>query len=260
MRHLAYITAALALCLLPGCKTGSQISAPPEEVKSAEPLRVEEQNRLSQISAQAEAAEVANSMQATSPAQTATAGPISGIRTLSGLAKESDRKAALEAVNAALSGDLIRAKSGWALAKADAEALNNRILELQSAAKAEREQAARDRIAEVAAARSEERKKAEAKERLIYTLVFFGGAGVFAIGAVLCGQFAMALPIMGPNIIRMLWAASAISGVIGLLLRTIDRMMDEHPYLFYTGVGLIGATLTTAGVLAWSNHNHDKAA
>lgn len=215
-----------------------------------------------------------NATQAAGPATAGIEGEASGIKQLAGEPTAEDQAAALKRKATDLAGDLAKI-TGQYQHEHDANVSLRTRAELAektrddaiAAAKLEQEsqrvkfQAEIDRItaaanARVASAALEAKAEQDAKINFWLQIGSFGLGVVFCIGAVAAGQFAVAAPFLGPNIIRCLWAIGGGLIALGLLIRSVDRFIDAHPYLFYGLLIGMAVALVAAAILAWSNHHH----
>lgn len=248
----------LAACAVLSCGSTCQKTPPPPTHVPSEPaLGSATAARLDEIGAHAEAAEVAAQHIVDPNVKAAVLGPLSVIRRLApGPYPDETRAAALALVNKALEGKLTEAHAGWAVARNEADKKAARIRELEAAVEREKIAAA----AEIERRLDDARQKAEAKQRLIYGLIFFGGAAVCAIAGFAVSSLAATVPIFGPNIARMCFGAAIVLGVMGLLMRIVDRLMDNHPLIFWGGLSFVILAAVAACVFLIANRHHAKAA
>ncbi len=245
---------ALASLLPVGCGTKTVVAPAPANVASAPALGTAESSRLSQISAQAEAADTANAKQPAGPVTSAVAGPLSVIRNLAGPSFAQDRANALATMNEALAGKAADAEAGWAKARNDATALNAQISALQAQVDRERKEAAAELTRQLQAAHDEERAKAEADQRRMIGWIFYGGAFLLGVAAGLSLALASSIPMLGPKISVCLGGCAVFSALMGLLLNELLA----HPAVFWTMGGVMVVALGGAAGLAYSNHQHAK--
>lgn len=230
---------------------------PPANVPSAPALGEAEKTRLSQIGAHAEAAETANAKQPPGPVTNAVAGPLSVIRQLAGPATDKDRAAALALVNAALAGRVAEANAGWVQARADATALTEQLKMLEAQVAAERIEAAAELKRQLERARNEERARAEAREKLIVTCIFFGTGALCLLGAIAVVALKATVPIFGAEAALWLGIAGGVLIGTGILIRAINRLIEDHPVLFWGGLITAGLAVTGAVFLMRANHHHN---
>ncbi len=142
--------------------------------------------------------------------------------------------------------------------RADATALNARVQELEAQLERERTAAATELQRQLAAARDEARQKSEARERAIKTWLFFGLGTLLLLAAVASIFLKAYVPQFGPNITLCLAAAGGVLILTGILVRAIERLLEDHPFIFWGG--LLAAALAVAGAVALmiANHHHAK--
>lgn len=234
-----------------GCRTISK-PPPPANVVSAPALGLAQKTQLSQIGAHAEAAETANAKQPPGPITNAVAGPLSVIRQLAGPATDKDRAAALALVNAALAGRVAESDAGWAQARADANALTERLRTLEAQVAAERIAAAVELKRQLEQAHDEERAKASAAERRMIGWIFYGGAALcLALGATAFSLIG-SIPIIGPNVARGLLLTGVCLGFAGV---AINQLL-AHPWIVWVALGTGAAALIGTAALMYANHHH----
>lgn len=245
---------AIALLGIGGCQTKTVVAPAPANVPAAAPLSDATASRLSQISAQAEAADTANAKQPPSVVTSAVAGPLSVIRNLAGPSFTQDRANALATMNEALAGKAADAEAGWAKARNDANALNARIAQLEKDVEQQKREAAAELTRQLQAAHDEERAKAQADQRRMIGWIFYGGAFLLGVAAGLTLALAGTIPMLGPKVAICLGGCAAGSALMGALLNELLA----HPGILWTIMALIVAGLAGAVGLAYSNHQHSK--
>lgn len=208
----------------------------------------------SKIAANAEAADfAANSIEDTNT-KAAVKGPISVIRSLAGPATDKDRADAMALVVMAQAGKLEEANAGWSKARQDADAKNAEISRLKSQIEQERAAAALEQQRKV----DEANQKADAARKRIITFIFFGlGAAAVAAGPVmliLAGQN----PVFGPKIAFATMGGGAVLIATGIAINSIEKALEAHPWIVYTGIGLALAAVIVVLALMYSNNSHNK--
>jgi hypothetical protein len=229
---------------------------------------------LSKISAAAGVIGSLNAGQPPSPATQGVQGEAAGIQQLAGPPTAEDKAAADERERTVRAGNLAKinllyqqehdANVGLRVAADEARAARDKAI---SDAKAEAEtnrksfQTEIDRITREANERVNSaavKAKAEADAKLNFWLQIgsFGLGILCLVLAAAATQFAVYAPFLGPNIIRLLAAAGGTLIVIGLLIRAVDRFVDQHPYIFWASLLTVVLAIVGALLLAWSNHHH----
>lgn len=239
-----------------GCQTPGV--SPPSDVASAPALGSAVNDKNSKISANAEAAELANLANPDGLPKQAAAGAISVVRSLAGPANPDDRSAALSLVNQAMKGQLKEAQEGWIASRQGANALLARIDSLEEQVAAERVKASVDlqsRINEADSAANASRKK-------WLTLIFFGFGAIGTAGGVVMlilqanPAVAASYAFLGPKAGFCALGAGITLIATGIAVNAIERLIEAHPYVF---AGMVSAALALIGVsatLVWSNHMH----
>lgn len=192
-----------------------------------------------------------------------------------------EQKAAKEKQNALmLTGNLAAGQAELAQGAAQ-----NQTLATTAAAAAQRAAAAAQQVSTVAPAAQQERagaaaelqaqftaltdqvtaaqrqaaeatKAANERQRTLITWIFFGGAALCAIAAAIVATLGNSVPIFGPRIAIGLGIAAGLLFGLGMAMRLIDRMLDEHPYVFWGSLAGVAAVLGAAAILAYANHKH----
>jgi hypothetical protein len=219
----------------------------------------------SKVSASVRAAEHANALSAESPAKSAVAGELSVAHAILPEPSATDAGEALERVNAALRGDLVKAQTGWQAAAGEAAKLRADLTSTQAAAQRERDEAAAqlnareslwsakfteiqkqadERVASAKAA-------AEAEQRHLLNIIFHGGGAILVLAGIACLTVLLSLPLAGPKVGCGLIAAGAFSISAGIAV----NWMLAHPWVPIVGVCV---PLFAALALAYSNHWHAK--
>ncbi len=208
----------------------------------------------SKIAANAEAADFAASSVPDENVKASIKGPISVIRSLAGPATDKDRAEAMALVVKAQAGKLAEANEGWAKARASADAMNAEVARLNSLIEQERAQAKLDLERKL----DEANQKADASRKRIITFIFFGiGAIGIAAGPVmliLAGQN----PIFGPKIAFSTMAGGAVLIATGIAINSIEKALEAHPWIIYSGIGLAFVAGIVVLVLMYANHEHEK--
>lgn len=233
----------------------SQSTPPPTDVKSAPALQGEQADNLSKIGAAAGAQAKALDTLPDSNAKTAAVGENSVIQARAGAVKPGDQAEADARVIAALNGDLVKANAGWSKALAEANTSSTRIAQLEKLVQEERTAAALELQRQL----DEARNAAAAKEQLVISLLLFGLGSACIIGAFLVGQMSATIPQFGPRAATGLGLAGGTLIFLGIIMRVVNRMMDQHPYLFWGSVCVAVAAVIGAGVLIYANHKHHVA-
>lgn len=258
IKFLAIPLLAFAL-IPPKCQT-TPPPPPPANVASAPALATATEARMSKLSAHAEAADVAADKIAEPLVRTSVKGPLSVVRSLAGPATDADRAAALALVVQAQAGKLDAANAGFATARADAAALTTRLRELETIVAAERAAAAGELQRQLAAARDEARRAAVARERTLKTMIFFGLGAALCLAAVASVFLRAYLPFLGPNVTVAIGAGGVMLLLLGIVTRAIERLIDDHPYIFWGGLLFTVCALVGAVALIFANHHHAKEA
>lgn len=223
---------------------------PPAGVRSEPALGQATSERLSKISANAEAAESASEKIDQEVVRISVQGPISVIRSLSGPASDKDRAEAMALVVKAQAGKLNEAQIGWNTAKSQANALNARIQALESEVKAQKVQAANDLKAQLDKVRQE----AEAEQRRLIGYIFYGGGAFLLILSLVAASVATSMPFLGPNAVKGLGLAA-----MGLLATGLGmNYLLSHPWIIWVGLIVTGIAFFGACGLMWSNFKHHQ--
>jgi len=242
---------AALMSLVPSACHGPSQPAP-TNLPSAPKLGEASDARLSRISASAEATELANSHNPDGPAKTAVFESNSVVRKLAGPATESDRLEAIKLVNSALNGKLNEALTGWAKARGDAEALNARIQSLEQQVAAEKERAKAEMAAKIKEIQDE-----AAKERKRWIMLSTIGLGALALAAgVVMLVAGSQYPFLGPRMAFATMGGGITLIATGIAVNAIERALEAHPWIIYSGIGLAFAFALVAGALGYSNHRH----
>jgi hypothetical protein len=247
----------LAALAMPHCQSVPP-APPPANVATAPKLEAASTDRLSQISAHAEAAEVAAQKIPDMLIRRSVQGPLSVVRSLAGPAKDADRAAALALVVEAQAGKLDQAETGWAKARADAGALVARVADLEATVTRERAAAAVELSRQLQDARDQARRESEARERVIKTWLFFGLGTLLILAAVASFFLRAYLPFLGPQVSLWLGIGGAALILTGIIVRSVERLIEDHPFIFWGG--LLGAICAVVGAAALmlANHHHAK--
>lgn len=242
--------------LLPECQNGKL--PPPSNVASAPVLGAVVASKDSKISANAEAAEIANLSNPDGPPKSATAGAISVVRSLAGPANAEDRAVALALVNKALTGKLIEAQNGWEEARHNATALLSRIDALETQVAEERVQAANDLQAKL----KEAENQANAARKKWITIIFMGFGAIGVAGGVVMFVLlanpatAASYAFLGPKAAFCSLGAGLTLIATGIAVNAIESLIEAHPYVFLTSISVAVAFAITALALTYSNHKH----
>ncbi|MCM2276101.1 MAG: hypothetical protein NDI75_15035 [Candidatus Didemnitutus sp.] len=251
---------AFALCVmfsLAGCKS-TPAPPPASDVASAGRLSEATHEQQSKAAAAVQAASTANEQNPDGNPKEAVRGELSVASANLPEPSDKDRVDALARANLALSGKLSDAEAKWAAARDEAAALRSRIAELEQQVKREREEAARELQRQLQAARDEAQREAEARERLVLTLIFFGTGALLLVGGVACGVLSAQIPMLGPRAATAIGAAGGLLICVGMLIRFVERLMDRHPGLFWGGIVGAVALVAIALSLIYANHRHAK--
>lgn len=258
MRAYLIITFAVATLWPKGCHT-VPTPPPPANVASAPALAAASTQQQSKAAAAVAAATAANDANPPGPAQVATAGELSVAQASLPAPADADRAEALARVNAALTGRLDEAQQGWAKARTDAAALADRVKALEEQVAAERTAAAAELKRQLDEARSQARKEAEAKERLLITAIFFGVGALLILGAAAVLFLRAQVPIFGPQVAIWLGAAGMALILTGIIVRAVERLIEDHPFIFWGGITAAVLAVVASVVLMIANHHHQKA-
>lgn len=247
----------LALAIIPpGCQTKSL--PPPSDVVSAPALVLALKDKDSKLSAHAEATEIAIKAGPEGAQKDAASGAISVVRSLAGPSSPEDRSAALSLVNQALSGKLEEAKGSWDRARMDAMVLTDTINELEQTVAKERVQAAADLQAKLKEAQEE----ANAARKKWITMIFFGLGALGTAGGVVMlvlganPATAASYAFLGPKAAFCAIGAGLTLIATGIAVNAIERALESHPWVIWTGLGLAAASGIVASSLILSNHLH----
>ena len=254
LKSLCLIVALHAAFLVGGCNLFKRTppAPPPAEVKTAPALATALGAQDSKAAAAVGAAIEANSHNAEGPAKTATAGELSVASANLPTPSDKDRAEALARVNAALKGDLEFANREWAKARDAAGALQSQIDALQQQVKNERIAAAAELQRQLSAARDEAKREADAQQRKIAAWIFYGGAFLLGVAAVVVFGTASYVPMFGPRLAFMLAGAAAVSGMLGAMVNDLLA----NPWIVRTLFGALIAAIAVAGGIAYTNHHH----
>jgi hypothetical protein len=244
-----------------GCHT---VPTPPlANVPSAPALSSATSDQLSKAAAAVHAAAAGNQQNTDTRTQPAVAGELSVAAANLPQPKAKDSAEAMARLNAALSGDLVTAQAGWTKALGDAASLSARVHDLEAQVTKERTDAAAElarqlsaKDAEIAAAKDKAKREADAKLNFWLQIGCFGGCALCFIVAVASLQLAATVPFFGPMITRCAAIAGGILLALGLIIRSVDRFVDQHPQLFVGALITVGVAAVAAGALAYSNHQH----
>lgn len=247
------LTAVLALSLPFGsCKNAVLPTQPP----AATQLGKAQDDRDSKISAYSEATETAINTMADSPSKTAAFESNSVVRRLAGPATDKDRLDAQKLVNLALSGKLADAQKGWAAARTDADTKNDVIAGLEKKLKEQQTQAALDLQA-----------KLDQNQRKWQTAIFMGGGalgvviGIIILVLVANPATALTYGFLGPRAGFACIGAGLALILIGVAINSVERLIDNHPWIFGGAVAIALGLGLTAAVLSYANHhNHVNSA
>lgn len=257
----------LPLLLFKGCVMPPKPTPPPADVPSAGALAGAGSAQESKVSASVAAARKANESNPAGVAKDAVEKELSVAAANLHPATAADADEAFGRVKLALAGDAARANLAWAGAVQNGLELMQKVNDLQAKVDQEKAKAAadlaqlrKDYEQQVKDAHDEERRKADQKLNLILQLLTFGGGALSLVGAGVVTVLAGSIPILGPNIARALGLAGATLFSLGLLIRSVDRFVDSHPYIFWGGLVLVGLCAVAAAALAYSNHHHETPA
>lgn len=240
----------VALFTLPTCHKKTVVAP---EAPSAAALGTASDKQLSKASAAAKAAETANLSNPAGPPKEAVAGELSVVRANVPTALAADDIEAMDRVNRALAGDLESARKEWDRAKGEAAVLQAEVSRLKSQVEQERLKAA----SELQRRLDEIQREADNKQRTIITFILFGGSALCIIGAVLLANLSAAVPMFGPRAALGLGIAGGVLFALGIAMRVVERMISEHPYVFWGSLLGVVIALAAAGVLVYSNHHHN---
>lgn len=233
----------------------SKPTPPPATVPSAPKLEAQQGDNLSRIAAAANAQGKAIATLPASNAKAAIEGENAVIQARAGEAKPKDQADADARVIAALNGQLAEANAAWAKALETATADKQRIAELEQSVDREQKAAAEELRRQLAAARSE----ATQKEQLYVSLLLFGLGALCIVAAFLIGQMAVTIPQFGPRAAVGFGLAGATLIAVGIGLRVVSRMIDEHPYVFWGSILFAVLAAVVGGALIYANHKHATA-
>lgn len=260
MRFLPLFVFAISLTPK-GCHTVP--TPPPTNVASAPALSDATAVRLSKAAAAVQAASAGNDQSSDDKTKPAVAGELSVAAANLPAPKADDSAEAMARVNAALSGDLVKAQAGWTKALGDAASLSAKLVELEAQVQKERSNAAAEiarqlaaKDAEIAAANDKAKHDADAKLNFWLQIGCFGGCALCFIVAVASLQLAATVPFFGPMITRCAAVAGGILLALGLIIRSVDRFVDQHPQLFAGALITVGVAAIAALALAYANHRH----
>ncbi len=252
MRSFLVILAILNL-IPSGCSnSGNKPIAGP--VTSLVKLDQSVQNRESKVSASLEASEYAAGFLEPSTTKDAVIGSIQVGRSWAGPATDADRAEFMALVNKAMALKLGEAKAGWDKSRQEASSSSTELaaLKIKVAEDTVRAQANLD-------ARIKEIQDQADKERKHWITLVTMGFGSIAIAAGVAMFFLQAqLPFLGPRIAFATIAAGITLIATGIAVNSIERALEAHPWIVYTGLGTILALGLVAGSLAYSNYLHHK--
>ena len=256
-----FCLAALAslIVLLSGCWVTAKKSPPappPSQVASAPALGAAQRDSWSKVAAADQALMRALFPLPDSIYKMAALGEASVIAIHAGEATPEDLKAAYDRVDAGLRGDLKAANAMLETARAAASSDKARIAELEQQVKNEQIKAAEELRRQLAAARDEARKEADAQQRKIAAWIFYGGGFLLAVSAAVVLGTAAYVPFFGPRLAVVLGLASGVSVGLGALVNELLA----NPWIVRTLLGILVAAVATAGGIAYSNHFHHKTA
>lgn len=228
---------------------------PPADVPSASGLRSASADQASRAAAAVKAAQTANAANPAGHPRAATEGELSVAAANLPTPQPADDREAQARVNAALRGDLATARTAWDKATADAAALAARVAHLEAQVQFERDAAAKELQRQLAQARDEERRKAEAETRRLVGWIFFGGAFMLAAAAALVLGTAASVPFFGPKLAISLGIGSAASAALGVAINEVLA----NPWIVRVLIGVIVAAVAGAIALGVANHYHANA-
>lgn len=247
--------AAFLAVLLFGC-TATPPAPPPSDVPSAPALAAAGGEQLGEASAAVEAARQINQHNAPGVARDQVDAVLSVASANLPEAAGARVNHFLAIAQKAFAGKPDEAVTEWAAERALGSARLARIAELERKVAAERAAAALELQRQLKAARDQAQREADAKERLWLMLLFFGGGAACLVGAAVVGQLGAAVPMFGPRAALGLGIAGAVLLGIGVLIRTVDRLLEQHPFLFWGGLIFAGLAVVAAIALIYANHRH----
>lgn len=263
-RASVIVMAIAALCVTPGCGiTWPLRSKPPTVVAtsgSEAKLAGATAAQSAEASAAVQAARDLNSRGSDDVAKNAVEGtlavaagnlPVPSAKATDDLRKIGERLFA---------GDGEGARKAWSLRSDLAQAQAARIAELQATVARERAESAETLKRQIDEARNQAKAEADAKLNFWLQIGLFGGGALLIVAGLASLQLAAAIPFLGPNITRLLFAAGGSAFALGLLIRSIDRFVDQHPVMFYSGLIALALGLIGAAVLFYANHHHHSTA
>jgi hypothetical protein len=258
---------------------GSAVTAVADSQAAADKLRAD---RDSKLAASIEVIGRQNAAAPASPQQIVIAAEQTfAAKVLNVTPSAEDRAAAAERESLLASGRAEEARRLYAEASAKADDLNSRITK----ATAERDAAiaaARDAVTAAAAKLAEQQAKhdadmaalraqhqrdlaaarsaADAKARLFQVLIFSGLGAACILGAVAIRALKAYVPAFGAQAAIWLGGAGLALVLTGVLVRAIERLIDDHPFIFWGGVAAAATAAAVAIGLVIANHHHAKTA
>lgn len=250
------IILVLICVLIVGCQTKTLI--PAAKLASEDRITAESDLRSSKVSSALSAADYANDHNPDGPAKDATKRAIAVGLFWSGPATPSDREAFRQMVDLELKGKIDEARKIADAEKGKAAESDSRLKELKADLEKERIRAA----AELQALKDKyENKLRSQRDRWVTGLTIGIGSIAILTGVVMLvlgGQFSAMYPWIGPRLAFATILGGMASVGTGIAINAIERALDRHPWIIYTGMGLAASAVLVAMVLAYSNHHHEK--
>lgn len=224
---------------------------PPANVKSAPALGTANTEALSQAAAFVVAGREANQSNPEGAARDAVEGSLATAGSFLPAPGPKHLSFARSQAQAALAGRLADAQAAWALAQQSGDALRQRITALEKQVAAEREAAA----VELQNQLSKAQRDADNRQRAIITYILFGSSVLCIIAAVVVANFASVVPQFGPRAALGFGVAGGVLFGLGMAMRIVERMMTEHPLVFWGSLLGVVVALVVAASLIYSNHH-----
>lgn len=241
-----------ATLALSACHMLDKPALPPKEVPAAGNLHSANEDQLSQVSSFISAGRYANESNPDGPAKSTVQGSLDTALSFLKPPQQKHLDFAMGLAMTALKGDLDKAQTGWDKSKTDGVAAQQRIKELEKQVSDQQAQAALD----IQNALSKAQRDADNKQRAIITYILFGSSVLCIIAAVVVANFASVVPQFGPRAALGFGVAGGVLFALGMAMRIVERMMNDHPYVFWGSLLGVAIALAAAAVLVYSNHAH----
>ena len=232
---------------------------------------------LSQSSASAGAIKTINTGQPPGPRTDGVAGEAGIIQNVAGQPTAADQLAASERARVVAEGKAqdiaaqyqaaqtaaLAAQSDLASTKAALAAQNAALAKAQADAQTEQAGLAaklqaqfdatkRDADARVAAAQSAAKAAAERMQTVILT----GLGALLILAGIASIVYASSIPFLGPRAGALLIGAGVGLITLNVIVRELQDQLDRHPWVLWTGVGLMIALVAVAAGMIYSNQHH----